>query len=106
MQHIESKLLFKTGSACDDPGRSPDGQQFATSYETGSLVYYNCTEAGYELSHPYPLFCEVQGDHVGWNNSHPFCTGKFNIHFVQPSQGVDPIICISVGRRRRRTNIN
>ena len=35
------------GPVCEDPGRPPDGQQIARSYEQGSKVSFTCDKPGY-----------------------------------------------------------
>ncbi|UYV83192.1 clec-78 [Cordylochernes scorpioides] len=45
------------GPVCEDPGRPPDGNQLATSYEHGSEVTFSCDRPGYVPYSTEPISC-------------------------------------------------
>lgn len=45
------------GPVCQDPGRAPDGEQIASSYEPGSQVNFKCKRPGYVPYTTDPLVC-------------------------------------------------
>lgn len=50
------------GPVCQDPGRAPDGEQLATSYEPNSQVHFRCKRAGYVPYSSDPLVCQRNAD--------------------------------------------
>lgn len=50
------------GPVCQDPGRAPDGEQIATSYEPGSQVQFRCKRNGYVPYSTDPLTCTKNAD--------------------------------------------
>lgn len=50
------------GPVCQDPGRAPDGDQIATSYEPGSQVNFRCKRQGYVPYTTDPLVCSRNAD--------------------------------------------
>lgn len=50
------------GPVCHDPGRAPDGEQIATSYEPNSKVQFRCKRNGYVPYTTDPLTCTKNAD--------------------------------------------
>ncbi|CAA3006472.1 sushi, von Willebrand factor type A, EGF and pentraxin domain-containing 1 isoform X1 [Olea europaea subsp. europaea] len=50
------------GPVCQDPGRAPDGEQLATSYEPGSQVRFKCKRPGFVPYSSDPLECTRNAD--------------------------------------------
>ncbi|XP_067122803.1 uncharacterized protein [Centruroides vittatus] len=49
--------LHCEGPVCEDPGRPPDGQQIATTYEHGAEISFSCTRPGYSPYTDKPITC-------------------------------------------------
>ena len=50
------------GPVCQDPGRAPDGEQVATSYEPGAQVAFKCRRPGFVPYSADPLTCARNSD--------------------------------------------